>query len=99
MKPRVGTTLSSTVDATTVVVTRWGADDLDVRCGGQPMVEGRNGDGGESPGGASVTRLGKRYADEASGVELLCTRAGSHPLVVGGVELPEKAAKPLPASD
>jgi hypothetical protein len=45
------------------------------------------------------TLLGKRYADEDLGVEVLCTKAGTGTLALDGTPLPIKAAKPLPASD
>jgi hypothetical protein len=39
MKPRVGTTLANTTDATTVIVVRWGDADLEVslEVGGVPL--------------------------------------------------------------
>ncbi|SFP21821.1 MULTISPECIES: hypothetical protein [Actinomadura] len=43
--------------------------------------------------------LGKRYSDDESGVEVLCTKAGPGPLTVNDRELTQKAAKALPASD
>jgi hypothetical protein len=45
------------------------------------------------------TQLGKRYADEELGVEVLCTKAGEGSLSVGETLLAVKGAKPLPASD
>jgi hypothetical protein len=45
------------------------------------------------------TQIGKRYVDDARGIELLCTKAGAGTLAVEGVALPVKGAKPLPASD
>ena len=103
MKPRIGTTLASTVDATTVIVIRWEAEDLDVTCAGAPMVDARGPEAGTAgqadPTQQDGTQLGKRYADEALGVELLCTKPGQGTLAVGGVVLPLKDAKPLPASD
>jgi len=103
MKPRVGTTLASTTDATTVIVVRWGDADLDVACGGAPMVDARGPEAGTAnPPDATKqagTQMGKRYADESLGIELLCTKPGGGTLTVGGVALPLKSAKPLPASD
>ncbi|WP_181782294.1 hypothetical protein [Pseudonocardia pini] len=103
MKPRIGTTLASTVDPTTVVVIRWGADDAEVTCGGAPMVDAKGPDAGTAgvpdPEQQAGTRLGKRYTDAALGIELLCTKAGQGTLAIGGSPLPLKDAKPLPASD
>ncbi len=45
------------------------------------------------------TLLGKRYADEELGLEVLCTKAGEGSLSVGETLLAVKGAKPLPASD
>ncbi|MFF3567541.1 hypothetical protein [Nocardia jiangxiensis] len=102
MKPRVGQTLASTVDATTVVVVRWPDDDLKITCGGADMADPREaaGTGGSAdPAQQDGTQLGKRYADEELGVELLCTKAGQGTLALNGAPLPLKNAKPLPASD
>jgi len=46
-----------------------------------------------------VIEIGKRYADDVTGVEVLCTKAGIGPLGFEEQELTLKAAKPLPASD
>jgi len=43
--------------------------------------------------------LGKRYSDEESGIELLCTKTGVGPLSFQGRVLGQKQAKQLPASD
>jgi len=103
MKPRAGTTLASTTDTTTVIVVRWGDADLEVTCGGSPMVDPRGPDAGATndadPAQQGGTQMGKRYADDALGVELLCTKAGTGTLCVGGAALPLKDAKSLPASD
>lgn len=45
------------------------------------------------------TQLGKRYADEGVGIEVLCTKPGTGTLTVNGDRLPMKEAKPLPSSD
>lgn len=44
-------------------------------------------------------QLGKRYTDTDGSLEVLCTRAGTGALALGGTPLGQKAAKPLPASD
>lgn len=103
MKPRVGTTLISTTDPTTVVVVRWGEADVEVTCGGASMVDARGPEAGTAheadPGRQDGTQLGKRYAADALGIELLCTKAGTGTLAVDGSPVPLKNAKPLPASD
>jgi hypothetical protein len=45
------------------------------------------------------TQVGKRYTDEVSGLELLCTKAGKGSLSLGSTPLLLKDAKPLPSSD
>ena len=45
------------------------------------------------------TLLGKRYNDDASGIELLCTKAGEGSLSLGSTPITVKDAKPLPSSD
>jgi hypothetical protein len=103
MKPRVGTTLKSTTDDTTVVVVRWGGAEGDLTCGGAPMVDAR---GPESqtvheadPAQQAGTQMGKRYVHDDNGVELLCTKAGSGTVALDGTPLLLKGAAPLPSSD
>jgi hypothetical protein len=98
VKLRVGQTLYSAVDEATVVVIRAPDDDVTVTYGGAEMSEAKV-DG--ATGGASGTglQLGKRYADDDIGIELLCSKAGAGTLEVNGAELPLKESKPLPASD
>ena len=43
--------------------------------------------------------MGKRYAEDELGLELLCTQPGAGTLAVGDAPLPIKGAKPLPSSD
>jgi hypothetical protein len=54
-----------------------------------------NGAAADAPG----TLLGKRYADDESGLELLCVKGGSGQLSVAGRVLRPREARPLPASD
>src|SRR4051812_14152734 len=100
LKP--GTKLHSAVCETQVVLVRAPKDDVELGCGGAPLLA----DGEDAPAGAALddalaggTLIGKRYADEEAGVELLCTKAGQGTLTCNGTPLPQKGAKPLPASD
>jgi hypothetical protein len=102
MKLRPGQKLHSAVCDAQVVVVRAPSDDVELGCGGAPLLE----DGHDAGAGASLDTtlgdaalLGKRYADEERGLELLCTRGGAGALTVDGEVLPLKGAKPLPSSD
>jgi hypothetical protein len=98
---RVGSRWRSTVDATEVMVIRGPATDVDLRCGGQPMVASGTDAGAAEldPAYAEGTQVGKRYVDEEIGLELLCSKAGQGTLAVGERSLSLKDAKPLPTSD
>ena len=101
MEIRPGMRLRSVVCDTEVVVVRANEASVDLRCGGHQMVPLPV---GEAPAGLALvdpsgTLLGKRYAHEGSGLELLCTKAGDGSLAVGGTPLLMKGAKPLPSSD
>jgi len=96
-----GMRLFSATSSAQVVVVRAPSAQVDVACAGAPMTTEGATDLGDAPT-ATVTvtlLLGKRYADEVLGIELLCTRAGAGPLSCDGVDIPLKEAKPLPASD
>ena len=102
MNLRPGQKLHSAVSDVQVVVIRAPATDVDVRCGGVPLLDDApapdaTGEIVGSPGDGPL--LGKRYADEDAGLELLCSRGGEGALTVGGRPLLVKGAKPLPSSD
>jgi hypothetical protein len=99
---KAGTKLRSAVCDAQVIVVRAPATDVELACGGSPLIaadetpaEGLTLDAALSDG----VLIGKRYAHEDLGLELLCTRAGSGTLTVDGTVLALKGAKPLPASD
>jgi hypothetical protein len=103
MKLKVGQSLASVVDATTVLVVKATDAEYSVTCGGAAMVDPKQAASmaGEAPTpapGAGV-QLGKRYTDEDGTLELLCTKSGTHPLAASGVILSLKATTALPASD
>lgn len=101
MQLRSGQRLRSVVCDTAVVVVKGG--DADLHCGGRPMVAMDEApaepEAAPSDGFDGGTQLGKRYWDEESAVELMCTAAGSGSLSVDGRILTFKPAKPLPSSD
>jgi hypothetical protein len=99
LKP--GDHLRSRVCTTEVIVVKAPGIDIEIACGGEPMASNEKvpavmaGDGAAGPG----TLLGKRYADQETGLELLCVKGGSGQLSVGGRTLAPREARPLPASD
>lgn len=102
MQVQAGTRLRSAADDTQVVVVKAPAGDIDLTCGGHPLVPiDRDVDGGATvaAGHEGPTLIGKRYADDSVGIELLCTKGGAGALFVNGAPLPLKEAKPLPSSD
>ncbi|HEX3707767.1 MAG TPA: hypothetical protein VHV76_14165 [Mycobacteriales bacterium] len=99
-----GQRLRSQVCTTEVIVVRVPADDLELSCGGTPMVElgTEITEGGAPAAGLDEgTLLGKRYTtDDADGaLELLVTKGGDGTLAGNGVPLVTKESKPLPSSD
>ena len=103
MKVKPGTRLRSQVDATEIIVVRSSAHDIEVACGGQPMIDvAAKPDPGLAVAGspAEGTQLGKRYTLGGNdALELLVTKPGKYGLSIDGTPLVLKEAKPLPASD
>jgi hypothetical protein len=101
MQLKPGMRLESQTCATTVMVIRAPAVDVDLCCGGLPMaLPGTAADKspavGDQGGG---TLMGKRYGSDELGLELLCNKPGPGQLTMGGEPVPLKEAKPLPSSD
>ena len=92
-----GLKLNSAACSAQVVVVRPPREPVSLTCGGLPLTP----DGEPAPATGVPDRvvLGKRYVDEASGLEVLCTKGGAGPLAADGRELVVKSAKPLPSSD
>jgi hypothetical protein len=100
LKP--GSRWKSAVCDTEIAVIRPPKVEASLECGGHKMIAMAD----AKPSGLSVrpdfaggAQAGKRYADEASGLEVLCTKAGQGAIGFGGVLLLLKEAKPLPSSD
>ena len=101
LKP--GSRLRSQVCTTEVVIVRPPDGDIDLRCGGEPMIgvtETAPGDLSPAPGLDTGTTLGRRYATpDPESLEILVTKAGAGTLSVATTPLTLKDAKPLPSSD
>ena len=101
MELSAGSRWKSQVCETEVVVVRPPDTPKVLSCGGVEMVPYGSvaGTGALDPSLADGTQLGKRYAGESSGVEILCTKTGAGTLTLDGERLEIKGAKPLPSSD
>jgi hypothetical protein len=100
---KAGLRLRSVVCDTQVIVVKAPAGEVDLACGGAAMVpiDGSDAATAGEPDAAwsEGTLLGKRYANDDAGIELLCSRGGTGSLSLDGVAIPMKSAQPLPASD
>ena len=98
---KAGARLKSAVCTTEVIVVKTPAGNVDVTCGGVPMVAATETveRGSPKPEAAGGTALGKRYVNGDETLEILCTKAGEGALGIGDTLLSLKEAKPLPASD
>ncbi|HEY3796894.1 MAG TPA: hypothetical protein VGL58_00945 [Caulobacteraceae bacterium] len=102
MELKPGSRWKSAVCDTEVVVVRATKDDVALECGGVAMVAHNE----AKPEGAALnaefsegTQAGKRFADDVTGAEFLCTKGGKGSLSIGGRAIGAKEAKKLPASD
>jgi hypothetical protein len=94
--------LRSAVCSSEAIVVRAPVVAGDISCGGHPMVplDADPPTGAvPAPDALDGTLLGKRYVDEVSGLELLCTKPGRGSLAYNSVKLAVKENKPLPSSD
>ena len=98
MQTKAGLKLRGTACSTEVIVVRPTADDVELSCCGAPLTTDEVTAPATAPEAHEVL-LGKRYTDEQTGLELLCTKPGPGPLAVDGRPTALKGAKPLPASD
>lgn len=93
-----GTRLYAATTATQVIViTPPAQPEGSLHCAGAPMTL-------TAPAAVdadlpSSIALGKRYADETSGMVVLCSNPGAGPLSYAGRDLVAQGARALPASD
>ena len=102
MPLKVGSRLKSAVCSTEVIVVRAPSTDVALSCGGTPMLA----QGEEAPAGAAIDSalssgapLGKRFANDDLGIEVLVTKGGDGTLCANVEAIPLKEAKALPTSD
>ena len=97
-----GSRLRSQVCGTEIIVMRAPGDDIDLRCGGYPMVAlGSPAETDLEPDRRFTegSLLGKRYTCCDGVLEVLVTKAGAGTLTIGESELDIKVPTPLPSSD
>jgi hypothetical protein len=99
---KVGERYQSPSTAAQIIVMRAPAQDVEVTLAGElvvPLDPTAAPSGTPVPDSDEQLQVGKRYVDDESGLEVLCTTAGAGPLVVDGRSLTTAAAKLLPSSD
>jgi hypothetical protein len=97
MKP--GTRLWSAVSAASVVVVRPPSEEVKLTCGGVPMLDHEPQATNPDPATGEGPAIGKRYVDEQTGLQVLCTRGDAGVLAVDGRPLTMMNSRALPASD
>lgn len=102
MELKPGSRWKSAVCDTEVVVVRPPKTPVSLECGGHGMVPHAT----AKPEGLVLSadhsggsQMGKRFADEETGAEFLCTKGGAGSLAIDGRAIAAKDAKKLPASD
>lgn len=102
MELKPGSRWKSSVCPAEVVVVKPPKTESSLECGGHPMVPIAS----EAPDGVSlvevsgeIAQMGKRYFDEETGIELLCSKGGAGALTLNGRALRRKEPKALPSSD
>ena len=98
---KAGARLRSAVCTTEVMVVAAPSGEIELACGGSPMIAAsEKPPGTPQPAGATPgALLGKRYVNDAGDLEVLCTKSGAGSLAGNGVLLKQKEAKKLPSSD
>lgn len=98
---KVGGRLKSDTCNGEVMVVVAPTDEVEITCGGQPMIDSSADSSGAAinPDHAVGIAIGKRYVTEAGDVELLCVKAGEGSLAVNGALMLQKDTKQLPKTD
>lgn len=98
---KTGARLKSAVCDGEVMVVLAPTGDIEVSCGGAPMVDaGADAAKGDiDPEQAVGIVIGKRYITEDETLELLCVKGGEGSLAVAGQLLLQKDTKKLPKTD
>jgi hypothetical protein len=100
---KAGQRLRSQVCTTELIVVRAPTTEIELSCGGKPVVDVADAVDATTTPAAGLdtgTQIGKRYsAPDESALEVLVTKPGAGTLSVGDTPLVFTATKPLPSSD
>ena len=102
MELKPGSRWRSAVCDAEIVIVKPPKAAVSLECGGrpvQPHSQAREAGLAPSPDHTGGTLLGKRYVDDETGLEALCSKTGAGSLSVDGRPLGLKEAKKLPSSD
>jgi hypothetical protein len=102
MELKPGSRWKSAVCDTELVVVRPPKAPVSLECGGHPvlpMAEAKPAGLALSADHSGGTQPGKRFSDDESGLEVLCSKGGAGSLSVDGRPIGAKDAKKLPSSD
>jgi hypothetical protein len=102
MKLKPGQRLKSAVSEAQIMVIKAPTGEIRIQCAGVDLLElaaeasGALGSGSSTEG---VLQIGKRYANQAGTLELLCTKGGAGLLSADEEILQPRQSKQLPSSD
>jgi len=101
MEIKAGSRLACPECSVELVVVRPPTNPVTLTCGSAEIADATSDrpGGGHGDAAGEGTLVGKRYADEESGLEVLCAKPGPGTLGADGRDVPIKGAKPLPSSD
>jgi hypothetical protein len=102
MDLKLGSRWRSLVCDTEVVIVRPPSGPAALACGGEPMTPHGTGPSARPQLSSDLrggSLMGKRYLDERTKLEVLCTRSGEGSITVDGLPMKIKEAKKLPSSD
>jgi len=102
MELKPGSRWKSAVCDTEIVIVKAPSVPAVLECGGHalnPHTQARDPVASPSPEHLNGSQLGKRYVDQETGLEALCSKSGAGSLSIDGRPLTLKEAKKLPSSD
>ena len=94
-----GSRLRSAVSPAEFIVTKAPAGDVELTCGGLPLLPMDSQEGNTGAGAEGSVVMGKRYVNADASIEVLCTKPGVGTLALNEETLEIRASNALPSSD